>query len=210
MRIQEIKERYSIESNDLEEIRAELKIIIKENHPDNTGENYNSDYFQKVLEDFAYVERLKQNEETEISENEVLNTLESVFKNPTQLSAKSESEVLNQRLDKSIDFQLTILKKRRRGFKYGSAGVAAIITFLWIFPDQVINHPIIGVFASYIDIDKYIVIISFIWLIVILLTCGLWFICLSCEHIEKEIMDDAKLESIQNSLFMKYISYINE
>lgn len=207
MNIQEIKVRYGIESNDLDDIRAELKMIIKENHPDNTGEKCDNEYFYKVLEDFSYVEKLRQDEDTILSESKIVNALYSIIKNPTQLSTKNESEVLNQRLDKSIDSQLVILKKRRRGFKYGSAGIVALITFLWVFPEQIIQHPIINVFTGHIDVEKYVIIISFIWLIVTLLTCCLWFICLFDERIEKQIMDDAKLESIQNSLFMKYISY---
>ncbi len=44
MGINDICERYGIESHSLEEIRTELKRMLKDNHPDNNSD-YDVDYF---------------------------------------------------------------------------------------------------------------------------------------------------------------------
>ena len=149
MRLEEIQKRYNISSNDLKEVKAQLKTKLKENHPDNNN-NFDSDYFSELNNDLAYVEDLirnSENQNTLVPMSEVLQTLAEII----QVPAKKDKEVLNEKLSETIQSRLLITRKRLRIPRIGSATMLAVITFLWMFPNQVLEHPFIQMLLGNAD-----------------------------------------------------------
>lgn len=209
MKLDEIQMRYSITTNDLGEIKTELRRKLKESHPDNNSD-FNSEYFNQLKEDFDYVEKLlkvSEFNETLVPVNEIIKTLAEVLQVPAK-EENNQKEKLEIELSANVQNQISQIKKRRRVSKYSSASLLAIITFLWMFPDQVISHPLMGLFFGHIEAAEYALFITGIWFCILMLTIGFWLKVAQEERIEKEIVDRVKLESVQNRIFMKFLDSI--
>lgn len=210
MRLEEIQKRYNISSNDLKEVKAQLKTKLKENHPDNNN-NFDSDYFSELNNDLAYVEELirnSENQNTLVPMSEVLQTLAEII----QVPAKKDKEVLNEKLSETIQSRLLITRKRLRIPRIGSATMLAVITFLWMFPNQVLEHPFVQALfgdADTYDKARFAMIIIFVWLCALVIVILIWVDSVCRERIEKGIMERLKLESVQNKIFMDFLNSVS-
>lgn len=209
MRLEEIQKRYNISSSDPAEIKSQLKMKIKENHPDNNN-NFNSEYFSELNNDLDYVENLIRDSENQnilVPMNEVLQTFAEIF----QVSVKKDEdskEILNEKLSDNIQSRLLITKKHLRTPRICSATIAAIITFLWIFPNQVVEHPLVQMlFGDTIFAKRVFALgLTVVWFLVLLVAVMFWTRSVSRERREKEIMERFKLESVQNKFFMDFMN----
>lgn len=211
MRLEEIRKRYNISGNDLEEMKAQLKIKIKEIHPD-SGHDFDSAYFSQLCDDLTYVENLirnSENQNTLVPISEVLQTLAGILQTPARKD-EDDKEVLNKKISENIQDRLMITKKHLKTSKIGSTTIAAVITFLWMFPNQVIEHPLIQMLFGddWLGRRIFILIITIIWLYALLFAIGIWLRSIRIEKIAKDIMERSKLESVQNEIFMSYLSFI--
>ena len=138
----------------------------------------------------------------------------SALKDMMQVMPKKEideKELLNMRLSESIHSQISMVKKRQWTYRISSAVVLVIITFLWTFPNQVMDHPLIQMIFNNVWhlTERYVIIITFIWLFVLLFTIVYWLITIRIERTEKAIVDRLKLESVQNKIFMDFVYKID-
>lgn len=207
MKIDDIRERYNISTDDPEEIKVELKRMVKENHPDNNS-NYSVDYFIKLKNDLDYVEELlNESETTLVPMNEVIKTLAEILQVPAKKD-DNEKEKLEIDLSTSVDNQILAIKKRGRIPRYSSASILAVLTFLWMFPNQVLEHPFMKMIFHYSDTNEYIMVITIMWLYMLLFASSLWFRSIRTEKREKATIDKVKLDSVQNSIFMNFLNDI--
>lgn len=121
---------------------------------------------------------------------------------------------MNEKLSENIQSRLLVTKKQLKGSRISSTTIAAIITFLWMFPNQVIEHPLIQMFFgdSMYATTRFAMTITVIWLCVLLYTIIIWCSSIRRERIEKAIMERLKLESVQNEIFMNFLDslYLNQ
>lgn len=212
MKLEEIQKRHNISSNNLEEIKLQLKTKIKEGHPDNNNE-FDSDYITELNNDLSYVEGLIKNsgnQNTLVPINEVLQTFAEILQVPVKKD-KDPKEVLNEKLSTNIQSRLLIAKKHLRAPRIGSTTVAAVITFLWMFPNQVMEHPLMQILfgsSDYIK-EEFAIIITIIWLLTLLYAVLIWRSSIRRERLEKYIMERLKLESVQNEIFMNFLDNIS-
>lgn len=208
MGINDICERYGIESHSLEEIRTELKRMLKDNHPDNNSD-YDVAYFTKLKSDLEFVESLLNSSGTTlVPMNEVIKTLAEILQVPAK-KEENQKEKLEIELSTSVDNQISTVTKRWRIPRYSSTSILAIITFLWMFPNQVLEHPLMKMLFRYKNADDYIMVITLIWIYMLGVTSFLWLISVRYERIEKEIIDRVKLDSVQNNIFMKFLDNVS-
>lgn len=208
MGINDICERYGIESHSLEEIRTELKRMLKDNHPDNNSD-YDVDYFTKLKSDLEFVESLLNSSGTTlVPMNEVIKTLAEILQVPTK-KEENQKEKLEIELSTSVDNQISTVTKRWRIPRYSSTSILAIITFLWMFPNQVLEHPLMKMLFRYKNADDYIMVITLMWIYMLGVTSFLWLTSVRYERIEKEIIDRVKLDSVQNNIFMKFLDNVS-
>ena len=211
-RLEKIKAKYNIITSDFEEIKYALKEKLKESHPDNNN-NYDADYFTELIGDLEYVERLIGRDgvqETLVPISEVVNTLKDMLQVPLKKEI-DEKELLDMRLSESIHSQMIMVKKHWWTYRISSATVLVIITFLWSFPNQVVKHPLTQMIFDNVWhlTERYVIVITFIWLCVLLFTIAYWLVTIRSERTEKAIVDRLKLESMQNKIFMEFMHEIS-
>ena len=214
MRLDDIRDRYGIiNTDDLEQIKTELKKRLKESHPDNNS-NFDSDYFNELKNDLAYVENLiknSENQNTLVPMSEALQTLAEIIQLPAKKD-KDHKDVLNEKLSDNIQSRLIITKKHLRTPRIGSVTTLAVITFLWMFPNQVLEHPLMQVLfgdADRYDRAEFAMIIIFVWLLALVFVILIWVDSVYRERLEKGILERLKLESVQNEIFMNFLNSIS-
>lgn len=212
MRLEEIRKRYNITSNDLKEIKIQLKTKIKENHPDN-NKHFDSDYFSELNNDLEYIENLisdSENQNTLVPMSEVIHTLAEILQAPVKKD-EDLKEVLNEKLSENIQNRLLSSKKRLRIPRITSTTMVAVITFLWMFPNKVMEHPLIQILFGETGYARilFAIFITIVWLYALIFAVIIWVNSIRREKEEKEIMDRVKLESVQNKIFMRFLDHIS-
>lgn len=212
MRLEEIRKRYNISSDNLDEIKSQLKIKIRESHPDN-NDIFDSDYFSDLNNDLSYVEDLIKNSESQntlVPMTEVMQMFAKVLQMPAKKN-EDPKEVLSVKLSENIQSRLLKDKRRLWTPRISSATMMALITFLWLFPDKVMAHPLIQIVfgdSRYATVE-FALCITAIWLIALMFVTVIWSYSIRRERMEKDIMGRIKLESVQNEIFMNFLSSIS-
>lgn len=208
MRLNEIRKRYDAENDTLEEIKKKLKSILREIHPDNNRGNYDKDYFKKINEDLEYIEEAisKENSKKEIkfSPSDLLNVIQELNYIETYSKNNTENR-LQKKFDESVQEQLVKCTNQFKIKRYSLTGVTTLLTFLWMIPDRLLEHPIL---KHLFNGDRYlwfIFTLSFVWGILLIVTILYWLLTLKIENMEKEILENIKIESVQNEFIMNYI-----
>ncbi len=208
MKLEEIKKRYNITEDSLEEIKTELKKKLKESHPDNNSSS-DIDYFIELKEDLDYVESLVKKPESDealVPVNEVTQIIKEILQ--VQHSKDiAQKEKLEIELSENVEHQISAIKRWGRIPKYSSASILAVITFLWMFPNQILAHPLMQMFFKYREIE-FTMWITGLWLLVLTVTCFLWLVTIQKERIEKEIVERVKLESFQERIFTSFLEEV--
>ena len=205
MNISEIKNRYGIETDDLEEIRAVLRKLLKDTHPDSNNGNFDIDYFEKLKQDLYFIEIEIKNKNTSTSIDNVVNAL---IKTIHDYPSANKQEELQEKLEKNINNQMYIYKQKFRIRRYSLAAITAVLTFLWMLPEQVASHPILSFFIRHPTSDGYTTVVSmltFVWLTSCAILAWYWIKTARNERLEKIVLERIKLASIQNDVFMSFI-----
>lgn len=206
-RIETIRKEYKIASLDLDEIKVELKRRLAKEHPDNNGGECNIENFEKIKGDFEYVESLLKSDNTKFSMvpmDEVLRALMDLTKN-TQLSQSKQDE-LQDKLVSSIDTQMVNFRKRFNRQRYSLATVTAILTFLWMIPQEIASHPVVQIFVKGNNYDTFVLFLTVLWVFACTLTGVYWLKTAREERMEKNLLERIKLENFQNEIFMVFMN----
>lgn len=210
MNISKICEKYNIESTELEEIKNELKQILKKVHPDNNSGEVDVESFDEIMN---ALEIINQEIKYGSTKNEI-QTITEAFGNiieklnlSNELSEKKEIERRYEKLENDIDRYSSPIIRRTRVRRYTSASITAIITFLWLLPDKVLSHP----FFKFMIENKIFSEVRFtasffvIWIYMLVFTLFYWWRVFRVENQEKEILSNIKNKTIQNRMMMDFI-----
>lgn len=206
-RIEAIRKEYEIDSLDLDEIKVELKRQLAKEHPDNNAGKCDIENFEKIKDDFEYVESLLKNNNTNFSMipmDEVLRAVLDLTKN-TQLS-KSKKDELQDKLEASIDTQMNNFRKRFKRQRYSLSTVTAILTFLWMIPREIASHPVIQIVINEYNYNIFVLFLTVLWVFACTLTGVYWLKTAREERMEKNLLERIKLENFQNEIFMGYMN----
>lgn len=211
MRLEEIKKAYDITDDEsLTEIKVKLKGVLKEMHPDNNEGECDINSFVKVMEDLKYIEDEIGREQTKKELMDSTSTLMGILRDPTIMelySAKERRQELQVKLEKSVEQEGNRIKTRFRTKKYSLAGISGVITFLWLFPQQIMEHPLVQALFENVWQSNLVLSLTLtvIWLYVLCFTVIFWMHTARIENVEKQILENIKIESIQNKIFMNFI-----
>lgn len=206
MRLDKIRNDYDAQNDSLEEVKRKIINILKKIHPDNNDGQYDRDYIKKVYDDLAFIESeiVKTNLKKEILLQ--TNDLTDSFNELNYLNL-SKTDVLQDKLDKSVEEESMKIVKQFRIKRYSLASITTILTFLWMIPDKIKQHPILKYFLRGNNYFMFISILSVIWISLLFLTILYWFFTFKIERTEKRLLENIKIESVQNDLFMDYVKY---
>lgn len=200
--IDDLKEEFNITKNKPELIRKELLKIQKNIHPDKNKGKFKSKkdevLFNKITEAKDFIDNISKEKEALIQVP--TSKLTEFIEMAAEISHTNSKKYSDEGLSQHIERRMTEEKTRHRFPKISIAFLTGVLTFLWLFPYQINEHPILN---QYIDVTSSFFIL--IWLDSILITLALWFYYGEKERRTKELMSKLKVESFQNELFELFI-----
>ena len=198
--IKQIRDEFGIDSESPDEIRKELIKRMPEIHPDKNKGEFSSekekgDYFE-IDSARRFLDEQTKDQEALIPLKDVTDLIKTVKELVPTNNENKSVENLRIKIDDSIDK----LKHRNQTPKIATSSITALLTVLWVFPSTVQQHPILSVYIDPTDI-----MFTIVWLYSLMLTAGLWWILIRRENKDAALKKRLSLESVQNSLFKKFI-----
>lgn len=202
--LEEIIQEFDIDSSDSSEILTLLKEKRIQLHPDKTGGSFKSDDCKKEYESVNQAilfldSKLDKSNELALMTNGVRDLLEIISKQ----NITAESLTAENKLSETINNNIIQFKSKSLFPKISSSTITILVTYIFMFPNQIQNHPIL---SKFINISNQVFLL--VWLMVLLTTIELWAICFIKENKNKEILAKFKTETYQNNLFMEFIEFI--
>lgn len=220
MTLSDICEKYNIKSTELYDIKNEILKLLKEFHPDNNEGKCDKDYITDLTAALTLVEETILQENNEKNEIQILsNALSNVLQNNLsigKISNNSEQELIEQKYNYSISEHFMQLKAKTRVKRYSLVSITGVITFLWLLPEKIISHPIFTyLFESYHLTYRdrtavFAVTFLAIWFILLIYTILYWIRVFNLEQAEKEVLEQIKLKSVQNSILLEFFNALEE
>lgn len=202
--INQIKEDFNLESDDIEVILISLKNERIEIHPDRTKgvftDKEHEERYHKVNESINYIENLKSNNSLAIIEQVI-----SLVKVVKDLLPNTKETVMQTNLESRINFAIQNYKSKLFFPKISFTAISAIMTFLFAFPTQIKDNVIL---SKYLDTQSSL--FTIIWLIMLIYTAMFWYIVYLSQERSKRNLSLLKVDSTQNDLFEKFIRIIKD
>jgi len=176
--VEQMVEDLGLKSNpdDINQIKAELKTKIKELHPDKSGGQFKSEedstklYLLLEALDYSDAER-----NTLIPLDYVTEIIEKLSENLTSVNKESIDVRINRT---SLNHQAYI-GHRFQFPKISLGAISTILTYIFLYPEQLMNHPIIGSYVQNIIFTNY------YWLLAVEILAVLWFVTWKSETYNK-------------------------
>ncbi|AEE52856.1 hypothetical protein [Haliscomenobacter hydrossis] len=202
--IEQVKTILELNSNDFEGIKKELKKVITDLHPDRNGGEYKNGHEKEV-----YLKASEALEFVEQKENEAINQSSTDLIRISQLRSlmqMTNENLLPQKIEKKEqEFRSIISEARTESTvpyklpRISLAVITAILSFIWIFPNQISEHPILKRWISPDD-----PIFAIFWFQLLLITILFWVYAYRLDEKEKSILKSLKLESTHNRIFRDF------
>ncbi len=197
--ISQIKKDFQIDSDNLELIRDHINKIRINNHPDKTNgefENENlKELYYKSNSAIEYIDSIKHNHSLVIVEK-----MTDLMKVITELIPANKQNSLEQNLDSKISFAISNFRSKLFIPKVSLTAITAVITFLFLFPNQIKDNPFLSHFINP-ESNTF----ALIWLSFLIYSGFLWIIAYSNEEKEKRKLALLKVDSVQNKIFEDFV-----
>jgi hypothetical protein len=206
--IDEIVSHFDLVEKESDEVKRELKNLIKQVHPDINEGNFRNDkdkeLFFEIQSALEFLDEKVTN--TSLATKNDITALTTVLK---ELASSRKGEVnaeiiskkssdLTSKLQQSID----TFYRRHSTPKITGLIATAIITALWAFPNIAKEHPLLSVLYRF---NKE---FTIFWLLSLFLSGILWLRIKNVERRDEEIKQNYKLESAQNYIFSLFIKWM--
>jgi hypothetical protein len=206
--IEEIKEYFGIETEDVEEIRKKLKILLSEIHPDKNGGKHKNRKQQRDYEELSNAITFIDNTNTSLvlTRNEwkgVLQKIEELAIFKTKNDYITEDEISKQ-LDTSINTSVIKFQKKHFSYKISSLIAVTLITTLWTFPSIIEGHKILKRLI-YPDSIQF----TIFWLTSLTITSIIWLYAKVLDKKDDIIKKSYNLDSTQNSIFKLFLAWLH-
>lgn len=205
--IEEIKQHFGLDIEDINEIKKTLKQRIKTVHSDKTGGTYKSAIQKREHEEISAALDFIDNSSTEIAiSRKEWTDLQVQFEEFKKIKTENDlikiSEI-GQQLDKAIQTSVVQFQKKHFTLKLSSLIATTIISALWIFPFVAAKHPLLNIL-----VNDYKILFTIIWAITIALTGLLWVYIKRTEKIDITIKQNYNLDSIQAQIFKIFLAFL--
>lgn len=191
--IEEIKKEFDIQTDKKVEIKSELRKKLANSHPDKVGEkDFDSTKFNRIKNALDFVNNGNQ----ELTTTEQVTDLIKIVRDLTNNTSKDLSE---KQLSDSLD---SYYKERKEALlfpKISLSVVTAILSFIWLFPQTVEDHPIL---SRYISFENELA--TMIWLTLLIYTGFFWILISRKERREKVLSKRLKTDRTQNEILTDF------
>lgn len=205
--IEEIKQHFGLEMDDLNDLKKNLKGRLKDVHSDKTGGEYKSAVQKREHEEISTALDFIDNCNKEIAISRIeWTSLQKQFEEIKKI--KTENDLLkiseiSQQLDKSLHTSVVQYQKDHFTVKLSSIIATTIISALWAFPFIAAKHPLLNVL-----VNEYKLIFTAIWITAICISGIVWLYTKRLESIDKSIKQNYNLDSTQNQIFKFFIAWL--
>lgn len=192
--IKEIIEEFDLEHSEISDVRKELKALLKLVHPDNNGGKGFKDKvakltYNKLMSAIKFIDE----QILTITKNE----LATIVKDLVPVNDNKEEYL---KLARQIKYEIRNLKKSNLLPRISTSAVAIVISFIWLFPSTVLEHPVLSKI-----IEPTSQLFTIIWICSLIIVGLVWLVAKRKEKIMKEALNKLNLEMIQNNIFLKSI-----
>lgn len=170
LNINEVRERFGIETDNIEEIR---KILIKQQaklHPDNNSGEFKSqadrDLFSEIDDIIKKIDDAIHTS-TDLMLHEKVNKLSEDF---YKVEYKINAAIASEELSKTTNNLVHRVEAKYRPYIKISAIISSILVFVWAFPTVVTEHPVIKEWGM--DINN--VVFTNLWLVLMIIFSCAW------------------------------------
>ena len=206
--IDEIISHFDFAVKDSEEVKKELRNLIKEIHPDKNKGDFRSDedkaFFHEIQAALNYLEKADQS--VSLSTQSEIKALTKAL---TDLALTKKVETIAESVEKTNSSLTTKLQDSITSFhrlnsspKITGILATAIITALWAFPSVIKDHPLLKFLYHH---NKE---FTLFWVLSLVVMGMLWVKIKSSEKHDKQIKSSYKLESTQNNIFNLFIRWM--
>jgi len=191
--IEQIREVFQLENTQEDEIKAHLRRKLAETHPDKVGnESFDIEEFEKIKSALDFINKPV----TDIVTTEQVTDLIKIVKD---LTTTSNSNSIERQLNEKLD---SFYKERKDALlfpKISLSAVTAILSFLWLFPQTIADHPILSQYINFDNITS-----TIIWLSLLFYTVFFWILISRKEHKEKNLSKSLKTDRTQNNILTDF------
>ncbi|WP_282018156.1 hypothetical protein [Salegentibacter mishustinae] len=201
--IDEIKDHFQLQSVTDEELKKEIKKLMKKHHPDPSGngtfksEKNKKDYLL-LGEAFEFLSK-KNNSLTLKNEiqslTKIVNELALTQQNNQQEKKVNSGE---KKLRQAINGSIKDFHSKNKFPKISSLVIAGVISAIWAFPNSLKDNPTLSFLY---ENHQY---FTIVWLSVLIFSVLLWFIIKTIETKDEQIKKTLKVESVQNQIFILF------
>ncbi|RKS42568.1 hypothetical protein BC962_3235 [Gillisia mitskevichiae] len=194
--LNDIKNDFGIENDDIAAIKKEIKNIIKDIHPDK-----NNGSFKNKLDELNYQKSISALEFLDsefriISVNELNNLAVQTEKKISKKEQKKEFK----KLDNKISGYIKNYKRSHLFPKISSTALTIIISFLWLFPSTLEDHPVLSIYFTPKNSS-----FTILWGFALIMTILYWLLLKTDEQRMEDATKRLNLESVQNNLFRRFL-----
>ncbi|WP_029275105.1 hypothetical protein [Pedobacter borealis] len=191
--LKQIKEEFKLDGIEKNELRSQLRIILANSHPDKVGtEKFNSDDFTKIQDALSFID----SHSTDLVVNEQVTSLIEIVK---ELTTTNQINSTQNQFNDVID---NFYKEKKEALlfpKISLSVVTAILTFLWLFPKTVEDHPVLKKYITFENPTS-----TVIWFALLIYTVLFWVLISRKEQKDKSVAKRLKTERIQNKLLANF------
>ncbi|MBO0938318.1 hypothetical protein J2I47_17335 [Fibrella sp. HMF5335] len=200
--INEIKEEYHLESNDLGVLRDSLNQLRVKLHPDKNNGIFNHDTdkekYHKIDDAIKYIDNLTSN-----SQLMVVERMTDMMKIISNAIPNSKESSLQTNLELKTNFAIDRYKSKFFIPKISLSALTGILTFLFALPNQLEDNKSIPIIINTKD-SSFIL----LWFTFVCYTAVLWMFSYLDEEKSKRKLSSLKVESVQNEIFKRFINQL--
>jgi len=190
---------YGIESNEEEIILKELRKKMLEIHPDKFQGEFPND---ETKERFHKLQELLDSQEQANNALIPISAVKDLIAYSQNINKDSKEVRLETKLKDSINDYEPDIGRRAKLPKISLTALTTIISFLWLFPGQISEHPIL---SELISTDS--MFFTVFWIVLIFYTLMFWILGMRNENREKYTLRQIKTERFQGNLFEEFIDW---
>ena len=217
--IKKIRQKYSIDSDDINVIRKELREKRVSMHPKyNFASDDDEEQYLELVGDLEKIDDEIVNSKALVCVDNFQKSLDFIRENDSRKElVKIEQQ---KRLDKQIDTCIASYRSKVFIPKVTLTTITAVLTFVWAFPSLLLDHPFFkplfytynfSVGSNELNMNFYL--FSVIWIYILFYTIYIWIITAVNENRKKDLFSKMQFESNQNELlndFFEHGDFIDE
>lgn len=197
-----IKDQFGIEEESMDDLRAKLRSMQTDHHPDKNGGSFVDEDSERKYHELdnaiSYIDSINKTNTNLVTISAVTDLTKAVT---AMVAAQNEVSSKDTLLSSEINRSIKSYSSRLKTPRVALTTVTVVISGIWMFPNLVKEHPVLSKFINFDSMTT-----NILWFYMLIVAGGFWFITWISEERTKERQESLKTESVQNGLFTSFIN----